>query len=309
MSLKWMIKSILKDLGYQCESLLYTLTRELPSKEPHVRYNVKGSISPNHVRPVCLFSSFDGESIVRERVYHYLRQLEMAGFDTVFISTSASVPESDLKRLVSYCIRIISRENRGYDFYSWKVGLEDYPQHREHAGLLLANDGVYGPLFDFGDIFARLENIDADIVGMTDSFLYYPHLQSYFIYCKKPVVLSKEFIDFFDQVGAMKLKSTVIRKYEIGFSRMLGKQFRIEALYPLEDMLDQVAYLDRPKSEIDSTVLMWTLLIRKYKFPFLKRSLLTRRGVSIHEVTSAFSESNSDFDMLSDDSIALSVSI
>ena len=99
----------------------------------------------------CFFSSYDGESIVREGVYHYLRQLKMTGFDTVFISKSNAISGSDLKKLAGYCIRIISRENRGYDFYSWKVGLEEYPQHREHAGFLLANDSVYGPLFDFSD--------------------------------------------------------------------------------------------------------------------------------------------------------------
>ena len=297
MPLKWRVKSILKDLGYQCESLLCVLTRGQSSNEPHIRYNVEGAISPDHVRPLCLFSSYDGESIVRESVYYYLRKLEMAGFDTVFISTSASISESDLKKLAGCCIRIISRENRGYDFYSWKVGLEAYPQYHEHAGLLLANDSVYGPLFDFGDIVTRLENHDADIVGMTDSFRYYPHLQSYFIYCKRPVVLSKEFINFFDQVKVIQLKSAVIREYEVGFAQILGKQFRLAAIYPLEDILDQTTYLERPKSEIDPTFRLWKPLITKFKFPFLKRSLLTRRGVSTHEVTSVLAQSDSDFDV------------
>ena len=297
MSLKWTVKSILKDLGYQCELLLCVLTREQSRNEPHIRYNVEGAISPDHVRPLCLFSSYDSESIVRESVHYYLRQLKMAGFDTVFISTSDAISELDLKELAGCCIRIISRENRGYDFYSWKVGLEAYPQYHEHAGLLLANDSVYGPLFDFGDIITRLENHDADIVGMTDSFRYYPHLQSYFIYCKRPVVLSKEFINFFDQVKVIQLKSAVVRKYEVGFARILGKQFRLAALYPLEDMPDQTAYLERPKSEIDPTFRLWKPLITKFKFPFLKRSLLKRRGVSNHEVTSVLAQSDSDFDV------------
>ncbi|MBA0916201.1 MAG: glycosyltransferase [Nitrosomonadaceae bacterium] len=297
MSLEWRIKSILKDLGYQCELLLCVLTRGQSSNEPHIRYNVEGAISPDHVRPLCLFSSYDGENIVRESVYYYLRQLKMAGFDTVFISTSASISESDLEKLAGCCIRIISRENRGYDFYSWKVGLEAYPQYHEHSGLLLTNDSVYGPLFDFGDIITRLKNCDADIVGMTDSFRYYPHLQSYFIYCKRPVVLSKEFVNFFDHVKAIRLKSAVIRKYEVGFARILGKQFRLAALYPLEDMPDQTSYLERPKSEIDPTFRFWKPLITKFKFPFLKRSLLTRRGVSNYEVASVLAQSGSDFDV------------
>jgi glycosyltransferase involved in cell wall biosynthesis len=292
--LKWTVKSILKDLGYQYE-LLYALIREQSSEEPHVRYSVEGAISPDHSRPVCLFSSYDGESIVRESVYYYLRQLKMAGFDTVFISTSAAISELDLKKLAGYCIRIISRENRGYDFYSWKVGLEAYPQYHEHSGLLLNNDSVFGPLFDFGDIITRLENCDADIVGMTDSFRYYPHLQSYFIYCKRPVVLSKEFINFFGQVKARQLKSAVIRKYEVGFSQMLGKRFRLAALYPLEGILNQARHLGYSKSGIDPTHVLWKLLITEFKFPFLKRSQYTRRGIGAQEIKVAISKSGSTF--------------
>ena len=297
MFLKWTVKSILKDLGYQCELLFYALTRWQSISEPHIRYNVEGAISPDHVRPLCLFSSYDGESIVRESVYHHLRQLKMVGFDTVFISTSASISESDLKKLAGCCIRIISRENIGYDFYSWKVGLEAYPQYHEHAGLLLANDSVYGPLFDFGDIITRLENCDADIVGMTDSRRYHLHLQSYFIYYKRPVVLSKEFINFFDHVNAIELKSAVIRKYEVGLAQMLGKRFKFAALYPLEDMLNQINHLGYSEMDVDPTHRLWKSLITELKFPFLKRGLLTRRGVSIHEVTLALAKSHSDFNV------------
>ncbi|MEY4968140.1 MAG: hypothetical protein RIQ73_839, partial [Actinomycetota bacterium] len=200
-----------------------------------------------------------------------------------------------LKKLAGYCIRIISRENRGYDFYSWKVGLEAYPQYHEHAGFLLANDSVYGPLFDFGDIITRLENCDADIVGMTDNFRYYPHLQPYFIYCKRHVVLSKEFVNFFDHVKAIRLKSAVIRKYEVGFSRILGKQFRLAALYPLKNLFNQTRHLGCLEHDVDPTDDLWKLLITELKFPFLKRSLYTRRGVDAQEIKAAIAKSESIF--------------
>jgi rhamnosyltransferase len=93
-----------------------------------------------------------------------------------------------------------------------------------------------------------------------------------------PVVLSKEFVDFFDHVRVIQLKSAVIRKYELGFTQMLSKRFRLKALYPLEGMLDQGIHLDQPKTEIDPTVKLWKVLITKFKFPFLKRSHLARRG-------------------------------
>ena len=296
MPLKQTVKLFFRDLGYHCGSLLYIFTIRWANKEPYIRYCEEGAIPLDHVRPLCLFSSYDSESIVRESVYYYLRKLEMAGFDTVFISTSASISESDLKKLAGYCIRIISRENRGYDFYSWKVGMEQYSHYHEHPGLLLANDSVYGPLFHFDDIITRLENHDADIIGMTDNYRYYPHLQSYFIYCKRSVVLSEEFVNFFGRISILRFKRAVIRRYEVGFTKVLGKKFRIGAFYPLKNIYSQSAYCTLHENEIDPTLQLWAALITEFKFPFLKKSILTRRGIGAQEVKEVISNSGSIFD-------------
>lgn len=297
MSVKWTIKTLIRDLQYLLNLSLYTLTQQKVSEEPLVRYSKEGVISPDYSKPACFFCSYDREGIVRQNVYHYLKQLALAGFNIVFISSSDTISDADLKKLAGYCIRIISRENKGYDFYGWKTGLEQYPQYHAHPGLLLANDSVLGPFFNFSDIIARLENCDADIVGMTDSFRFCPHLQSYFLYCKRTVILSEEFIGFFDQVRVVGLKIAIIRKYEAGFSRLLGQRFRLAALYSLERVLDQVQYPERPKSWIDLTFHLWKPLITEFKFPFLKKSILTRRGVSIQEVAAVLAGSNSTFDV------------
>ena len=296
MSVKWAIKTIIRDLQYLCNLSLYALTQEKASEKPQVRYSKEGALAPNHAKPICLFCSYDNESIVRQNVYHYLKQLALAGFEVVFISSSDTIPDADLQKLAGYCIRIISRENKGYDFYGWKTGLEQYPQYHAHPGLLLANDSVLGPLFDFSDIITRLENCDADIVGMTDNFRFYPHLQSYFLYCKKPVILSEEFIGFFDRVKVVGFKIAIVRKYEAGFSRLLGRRFRLAALYSLERVLDQIQYRERPKDWIDPTFRLWKPLITEFKFPFLKKSILTRRSVSMQEVLEVLAKSGSIFD-------------
>jgi len=297
LSVKWAIKTIIRDLQYLCNLSLYVLTQQKVSEEPQVRYSREGALAPNHAKPICLFCSYDNESIVRQNVYHYLKQLALAGFDVVFISSSNTISDVDLQKLTGCCIRIISRENKGYDFYGWKTGLKQYPQFHAHSGLLLANDSVLGPLFDFSDIITRLENCDADIVGMTDNFRFYPHLQSYFLYCKKPVILSEEFISFFDQVKVVGFKIAIVRKYEAGFSRLLGQRFRLAALYSLERVLDRIQYPERPKDWIDPTFRLWEPLITEFKFPFLKKSILTRRSVSMQEVLEVLAKSGSTFDV------------
>lgn len=300
--LKWPIKAVTNNIRYVRDLSFYLLTRERVSEKPLVKYRKKGLRSPDYDRPVCFFCSFDKESVIRKNVYYYLNQLARAGFDIVFISSSDAVSEADLKKLSECCIEIISRENKGYDFYGWKTGLEKYPQYSCHTGLLLANDSVLGPLFSIHDIVARLENHDADIVGMTNCFTFRPHLQSYFLYCKKPVIVSEEFMGFFKRVDVLEFKKAIIRRYEVGFSRLLRRRFKLSALYNLENVVDRVQYVKRPKKWTEPTSHLWKPLLTEFKFPFLKKSLLTRRGVSIEEILAVLAESGSTYnvDILAD---------
>jgi len=298
----WHIKTIARDLKYLRDISFYLLTKREPCEKPVVRYSKRGNLAPCYDKPVCFFCSYDEENTIRKNVYHYLNELVLAGFDIVFISSSDTIPDADLKKLSACCIRIIVRENRGYDFYGWKTGLQEYSQYNSHSAVLLANDSVLGPLFSIKDIIAKLENHDADIVGMTDCPRYYPHLQSYFLYCKKSVIASDEFIGFFNRVDVLGFKMAVIRKYEVGFSRLLSHRFKLSALYNLKGALDRHPYAERPKNWIDPTLHLWEPLITELKFPFLKKSILTRRGVNVEEISAALAKSGSicDADILAE---------
>ncbi len=294
--MKWKIKSAVKDFKYRCALFFCLLARKRVPEKPLVRLYEEGLVSPDFARPVCFFCSYDAESIVRENVYYYLDGLALAGFNIVFISSSDAIAKPDLERLSLSCVRIINRENKGYDFYGWKTALEKYGEYKRHPGLLLANDSVFGPLFSIKDIITQFENCDADIVGMTDSFHICPHLQSYFLFCKKNVILSEEFTRFFQDVEVLALKIAVIRKYEVGFSRLLRGRFRLSALYGVETVLDRFDYRQRPMGWIESTFHFWKPLISEFRFPFLKKSVLTRRGVPLEEVASVLVESGSLYD-------------
>jgi hypothetical protein len=292
-TLKWSIREI----KYRYQLTVHLLTRlVIQDKTPVVRLDKEG-LSPSYGRPICLFCSYDDGNVIRENVYYYLNQLMLAGFDTVFISSSDAISELDIERLTKCCVRIINRENKGYDFYGWKTGLEKYSRFKSHTGLLLANDSVLGPLFDMSDITKKLERCSADIIGMTNCRKFYPHLQSYFLYCKQDVVLSEEFLRFFREVKVYDFKNLVIRKYEVGFSRFFSSRFRLAALYDLDLLVDKLGYSERPIQRIEPTYHLWKSLITELKFPFLKKSLMTRRGICVEEISSIFAEIGSPYNL------------
>jgi len=293
--LYWHYKKITLELKYFRNVFRFLLLKKKSYKNPIVRCAHPGNLVPDYNRPVCFFCSYDKNSTIKRNVYHYLSELKLAGFDIIFISSSDALYDADLKKLSSLCIKIINRENSGYDFYGWKIGLREYPHYPMHRALLLANDSVFGPLFSFKDIIARLENENADIVGMTDSLQFHPHLQSYFLYCKKSVSTSQEFIEFFNKIKVLEFKMAIVRRYEVGFSQSLGRRFKILALYSLENSSSQVGYSEKPKDMIDITHDLWKPLITELKFPFLKKRLVAKRKITIEEISAVLIESNSNY--------------
>lgn len=295
--IKWPLRAIKRDIRYFRDLSFYLISREHTNKRPCVRYCKEGHILRSYEKPICFFSTYDSESIVRANVFHYLDELVQAGFDIVFISSSNTISNDDLNKLSNYCIKIINRVNEGYDFYSWKTGLEKYPHFSEHTGLLLANDSVLGPFFNISQILRRLEADDADILGLTDCYQFHPHLQSYFLYCKKHVISSKEFIHFFARVNPLEFKMAIIRKYEVGFSQLLRRRFKLTALYDLETILSRTKYPARPKKWIEPTFHLWKPLITELEFPFIKKSLVTRMGISIEEISATLARSSSTYNI------------
>jgi rhamnosyltransferase len=300
--LYWCYKQIIIELKYFRSLFLGFFQKKELRTKPSIRHLHNGNLLPDYARPVCFFCSYDKNSTIKKNIYYYLDELKLAGFDIIFISSSDGISETDLKKLSNLCIKIINRENRGYDFYGWKIGLQIYPQYPLHKALLLANDSVLGPFFNLRGIVDRLESNDADIVSMTDSLQFHPHLQSYFLYCKKSVSVSKEFTDFFNRIRVLGFKMAIVRKYEVGFSQSLSRRFKLCALFSLENNLNRIQLLDKPMNLVDATHDLWKPLITELKFPFLKKRVVVKKSLTIEEIAKVLAESDSTYsiDILAD---------
>jgi rhamnosyltransferase len=293
-SVKWRAKSVFKYIEYMKKRFHAYVAWKGPRGEPRVIRAMEGT-APDPSQPLCIFSSYDRESIVRGCVFFYVEALAAAGFDVVFVSTSHSILASDERRLLASCSMVALRENAGYDFYSWKTGLSLCPDYARRRGLLLANDSVFGPFFDVSNLIRDLEDSKADVVGMTDSLRYRPHLQSYFLYFKQRVLSSREFSSFFDHMKVRYYKGTIIRECEVGLSRRLERRFSLDAMYGWARISPNAQRGDRPPDWTSSTTHRWRDLIVDFRFPFLKRSLIRNGKVSFEEARAALSEAGSPY--------------
>ncbi len=219
---------------------------------------------------VCIFGHYDRNAVVSDYVFELLKGIASAGYAVLFVSTAARISEPDRERLEPLCTKLYVRENSGRDFGSWQFGLARLEHLERVDWLLLANDSVFGPFFDLGELAGAMERSGADFWGVTDSYQGKWHLQSYFLCLSGPVVRSRAFGAFFAKDFAQLTKRQVIDQGEIGLSQaLIGAGYTGAAYCPYEA-------LDGGNREFFRNPMhhYWDRLITEARCPFLKVELL-----------------------------------
>lgn len=220
------------------------------------------------MKDVCLFAHYDKDNKVDEYVFRYLKKIKELNFSIIFIST-ARLTETDVDHLSVDCSDVILRENIGFDFESWSVGLARHGSAIQHR-LLLANDSVYGPIGSLANTFDRMTRKSADFYGLVESFEIAPHLQSWLLLFEPWVLCHATFKAIFKLPFAEMTKDQVIVNGEIGLSRRLvAAGFRYQALYMVND-----AGLTARHYAFNPMLLLWRELLFDGEFGFLKIQLL-----------------------------------
>lgn len=243
---------------------------------------------------LCIFSHYDPNGRVEPYVLDYLAELKRLDFSVVIVSTSHTLGADDIRALEEVATAAFLRENMGYDFGSYKMGI-DFLQKQKSTPkqLLLANDSVYGPFHALDQIFTNAKSYD--LYGMTDSFDHHHHLQSFFLVYGERILANQHFWDFWGSVEfidreAPNFKQQIILRYEVGGSQyFLQRGYSIGSAFPFTEIFTSATndYIKKlraaqvsPGSSVspmnvnfNATHTYWSILLAM-GFPFLKRELL-----------------------------------
>ena len=256
------------------------------------------------------------------RIFHYHRllldDLRAQGMATVLVRNGGDHVERFVGATRDLADLVIIRDNTGMDFSAWvsalalveiKLGALDE--------LVFMNDSVVGPLFPLQEAMTKMAASPCDFWGMTDSWQFGYHLQSYFLCFKRSALLSDALGEFLRSYPHPTSKDAIIRCGEIGLSRALVEAGLRPGVYcPYEPVaarwlqslparLDQLrhapesaagisgfaeratahlaavsAYL-RTGQPVNATHFFWDTLIREFRFPFLKKELVLRNPMCI----------------------------
>ena len=195
----------------------------------------RDSTPPGRRPRAVVFAHFDPDGGFDPYVVEALRRYRPHADRLVVVSASAERLPATLRGAVD---TFVPRDNVGYDFGSWRAGLETL-RPEDYAEILCVNDSVYGPLDDLGQALDHPRTADADLWGMVLSEQSTrrrggrcPHVQTWFFGMRRRLLESPVYAAFWGSVAAVPTKEDVVDRYELGLSDACRRAgLRIAGIY------------------------------------------------------------------------------
>jgi rhamnosyltransferase len=249
---------------------------------------------------LILVAHYDPAGQLTRDWFSLLDELQTANFADLIVISTGLDPAPYRNRLAG--VRMIVRENVGYDFYSWRQGLLEAPASSYAEAILLNTSFYIADVAKLSTLLRQPIPFQTPIRGLTVSWEESFHAQSYFLQFSRAVLESEVFRRFWQDMRPVSARQTVIDLYEVGLSRQLGQEFPIEPIFtlgPFEKFLMlhrglkdasripgarlEAAY-DFYKTALNPSLLLWDCLL--HRFGIVKKQLVHENpfGAPIEEV-------------------------
>ena len=216
----------------------------------------------------AIYVYYETDNLLYDYAKFYLSKLK-AICSKVIVVSNCKLDSVAQGWLTTRGFKLVQRGNTGYDFAAWKDALSrmDLKQLEEYDELILCNNSVFGPLFSFDELFAKMETRKCDFWGVSlhpaIGVIQKTHLQSYFLVFKKKVFCSDAFRNYWKNLSLPSTFQQAIEE-EIKFTPYLEDSgFTWSAL--LDNRLDIKNYIDIPRNN--------PLLSLQNGSPFIKKKV------------------------------------
>ena len=167
-----------------------------------------------------LFAGYDARGHVDASLTYYVRAL--ARYGDVVLHMDNDCTDASIDSLKPYVLHADAARHGEYDFGSYKrayIWARDNLNLADYDFVYMANDSVYGPLYDLGPILSDMESRAWSAFGpVCNPNRNHPHIQSWFIGMRPDVFLSDWFDAFMTSVTHQTDKGAVTKLYEQGFT-------------------------------------------------------------------------------------------
>lgn len=234
-------------------------------------------VENKRVLRLAIFFFYDNEGIVDDYIPFLLNELNK-NISELLIVCNGFLTDNGKEKLNKITSNIIERENKGFDVWAYKAGLEHYGWDNlcRFDEVILLNFTMYGPLYPFKEMFKKMETRDVDFWGITkhhevnfDAFGtckygYIPeHIQSSFLVIRKTLLLSKEYQNFWETMPMINSYADSVGYYEAIFTKDFREMgYKEEVYINTEDLREYTRY---------PLLMMSYELVKNRRCPVIKR--------------------------------------
>lgn len=213
-------------------------------------------IIENNRNRLAIYFFYDKDGIVDNYVYTFLDDLKQNVSNLLIVSNGTL--EAHSKSILERYGHVIERENKGFDVWAYKTGLDYYGWEKLETfdEIIMINSTIMGPLYPFKETFDSMDSQDVDFWGLTEFFSfpgdpsgacpygYLPdHIQSHWIACRRSLVKSRDFHDYWDHLGEISTYWEAVGRHEMYFTKHfcdLGYSWKTSV--PMSDLRNTNGY-------------------------------------------------------------------
>ena len=238
-------------------------------------------ILENGTERLGIFFFYDKDGIVDDYIFFYLRSM-LPYFKEILVVCNGQLSFTGRERLEKLDkTRVLVRQNKGFDVWAYKTGLEFYGWDNIINGfdeLIMFNFTIMGPVTSVKQMFDEMNKEELDFWGLTihNGADFDPwglmkegkiplHIQSHFIAVRKRMLSSFEFRQYWDNMPMINNYEEAVGLHEAIFTRHFEDcGFRWKVYSNTDDLINETFY---PMFN------MPVEMIRDRKCPFFKRKL------------------------------------
>lgn len=177
-----------------------------------------------------ILAHYHKDGVLQESMARILSAARAISDSVTLVSTNLS---HDHAARINASIKVIVRENVGYDFYSYKIGLDHLGDTSAFDHVVLINSSFV--CVDSDKLLnAVLQGLGKgfDLTGLTASNELAPHVQSYLMAFSRRAIGDDRIADWWRGMSPISDRNQVIVNYELGLSAFVGEcGFSLGAVY------------------------------------------------------------------------------
>lgn len=221
------------------------------------------------MKRVAIYFFYDKDGVVDRYVNYFLEDFKK-NLDRLIVVCNGKLTPEGRQEFSKYTNEIIVRENKGFDVWAYKEGIEyiGWDNLKNYDELIMLNMTIMGPIYSFKEMFDEMDSRkELDFWGITKfhkfpvdpwgliKYGYIPeHIQSHFIAVRNPMLTSYEFKQHWEKMRMINTYFESVSYHESIFTKKFSdKGFKSDSYINSDDLKDFTDHpiIDYPKKIIE----------------------------------------------------------